>query len=321
MEEFNRSLIPALSLDFTTGALDSRITFTRASVGTYFDTSGVIQTATSGTPRFDHNPTSHAALGLLIEEQRTNLLLNSASLATQTVTVTAVPMTLSFYGVGIVTLSGAFTQVVTGLAAFPSRTTLTFTPSAGALVLTATGAPTFANLEAGAFATSFIPTAGATVTRVVDAANMTGSNFSSWFNAVEGSFVAAGDFLATGQTNNAAVFGANDGGSTNRAAVFQSSATLAARIAAAGTASNPSNSTTLTAGTPFHIALAYGSPTNRLVVNGVLGTSSATSTGVAANRLGIGGDTNISLGAMNGHISKFAFYNKRLPDAVLQGLA
>jgi hypothetical protein len=38
-----------------------------------------------------------------------------------------------------------------------------------------------------AFATSYIKTEGATVTRAADAASMTGTNFSSWFNNAEGS--------------------------------------------------------------------------------------------------------------------------------------
>lgn len=45
-----------------------------------------------------------------------------------------------------------------------------------------------AQLEAGAFPTSYIPTTTAQVTRAADAASMTGANFSSWFNQGPGSF-------------------------------------------------------------------------------------------------------------------------------------
>ena len=44
-------------------------------------------------------------------------------------------------------------------------------------------------LEIGAFPTSYIPTTTATVTRSQDNASMTGTNFSSWYNQSEGTFV------------------------------------------------------------------------------------------------------------------------------------
>lgn len=49
-----------------------------------------------------------------------------------------------------------------------------------------------AQFETGAFPTSYIPTVAATVTRNADVATMTGTNFSSWFNASQGTFVASG---------------------------------------------------------------------------------------------------------------------------------
>lgn len=69
---------PTLDLNFAaTKTLDSKITFTRASSGTYFDSNGVMQLASANTPRFDHNPVTQESLGLLIEEQRTNVLRNN----------------------------------------------------------------------------------------------------------------------------------------------------------------------------------------------------------------------------------------------------
>ena len=140
----------------------------------------------SGAPRFDHDPVTGESLGLLIEEARTNLLLNSETLSTQTATVTATAHTLSFYGTGTVTLSGAITAgplVGTGIN---DRVKLTFTPTAGSLTVTVSGSVTKAQLEEGAFPTSYIPTTSSTVTRAADVASIGGADFSSFYNQSEG---------------------------------------------------------------------------------------------------------------------------------------
>lgn len=69
---------PSLRLDFANSrALDPRITFTRASVATYVGKDGLIKYAKENEPRFDHDPATGESLGLLIEEQRTNLYVNN----------------------------------------------------------------------------------------------------------------------------------------------------------------------------------------------------------------------------------------------------
>jgi len=193
----------SLTLDFLgmfDSGLDSRITFSRASVASYINSAGQMTLSSSGQPRFDYDPVTLARKGLLIESARTNLLLNStingANLATQSVSVTAQAYALTFYGTGSITLSGAHVAVVSGSGAFPTRTQLLFTPSAGTLTLTVAGTVQYAQLEAGAFATSYIPTAGSSVQRLAESYSMTGAAFSDWYNVTEGTLHSTGMFTS-----------------------------------------------------------------------------------------------------------------------------
>ncbi len=58
------------------------ITFTRSSNGTYVGSDGLLKTATTNEPRFDHNPLTGECLGLLVEEQRVNYCLQSEAFNT-----------------------------------------------------------------------------------------------------------------------------------------------------------------------------------------------------------------------------------------------
>jgi hypothetical protein len=62
----NKSLIDDISGN-------NLITFSRASTGTFVGSDGLIQTAASGVPRFDHTGATGESLGLLVEEARTNI--------------------------------------------------------------------------------------------------------------------------------------------------------------------------------------------------------------------------------------------------------
>jgi hypothetical protein len=100
---------PTLDLNFAlTKTLDPRITFTRASSGTFFDSNGAIQTAPVNTPRFDHNPLTRESLGLLIEEQRTNSIRNNTMVGA----VAGTPGTLPTNWFTYTSLTGLTQQIV-----------------------------------------------------------------------------------------------------------------------------------------------------------------------------------------------------------------
>ena len=70
-------------------------------------------------------------------------------------------------------------------------------------------------LELGSFATSYIPTTTTALTRNADVATMTGTNFSSWFNASEGTFAAEFQLQSTSQVS-ISMLSANAGSINNR---------------------------------------------------------------------------------------------------------
>ena len=72
---------PSIEIDFLKGYLDSRFTFARAGAATYYGSDGLRKTASSGVPRFDHDPdNAYAPAGLLLEDTATNLILRSDAL-------------------------------------------------------------------------------------------------------------------------------------------------------------------------------------------------------------------------------------------------
>jgi hypothetical protein len=153
---------------------------TRATSATRVNANGIIETVGANVPRLDY--TGGGCPSILVEPQRTNLVLNSATVTTQTINVTAVPHTISFYGSGTITLSGTHTATVVGTGT--TRKTYTFTPTAGNLILTVSGTCTNGQLEAGSYATSEIPTTSASVTRNADVISKTG--ISSLIGQTEG---------------------------------------------------------------------------------------------------------------------------------------
>lgn len=164
-------------------SVTTEATHARASSATYWDYTGTLQTVTTDVLRFNWNRFTHDFEGVLLEPAATNLLLNSATLSTQTVTVSSGAVyTLSFYGSGSVTLSGAATGTTVGQSG-TVRTTVTFVTSSTSLTVTVSGSVTEGQLETGSVATSVIITTGAAVTRAADVITGTGVFYTQFTDA------------------------------------------------------------------------------------------------------------------------------------------
>lgn len=305
-------------------ALSSFWTFARASAATRINAAGQIESVGNNVARLDHDPVTLQPLGYRHEGQRTNLLLNSllngTNLATQNVTVTAAAHTLSFYGTGTVTLSGAHSATVNGTGAYPQRTTLTFTPSAGTLTLTVSGTVQFAQLEVGAWPSSFIPTAGSQVTRVVDNALVSGASFTDWYSATEGTFVFEGSTdrpPATAGTS--ALGGVSDGTAGNRM-TFQFTGANGQALIVTGGAAQFTPVIAFSAGMNRQ-ALAYQLNNVAFAQNGSAATTSSSATIPTVDQFRLGAVQIASAAPLFGIIRRVRYWPNRLTDAQAQLLS
>jgi hypothetical protein len=369
-----------------------------------------LQTAAAGQARFDHNPTTGESLGLLVEEQRTNIALRSeeidnaswsktgASITANTIVApdgtltgdklvedtsagtheagqsssvtSGTAYTLSFYAkkgeriyaqalfftggfgsnafanfdlstgaLGTVgsSASASMTAVGNGFYRCVMTATATATTTAGFSLLmvtssTAARAATYtgdgysgiflwgAQLEAGAFATSYIPTTSASATRSADAASMTGSNFSSWYRADEGTVYA--DFVANpfARTTADRVL-AIESSSSDFIALYVSRASpslSALEVRAKG--ASPSEVEIGTQTSSGKYAVAYKVNDFAISTNGAAVATDASGGVPTASTLAIGHSTVFSPRFLNGTMKKLSFYPSRLSNAQLIAL-
>jgi hypothetical protein len=256
---------PSLDLDFTQEVLDPRITFSRGSIGTRVNRNRLIETVSANQPRFDYDPVTGECKGLLIEETRTNLLVNSddfnswaknnynvntnvitapdgtltadkiipinsntfhdifktPSLSSNTYTLSifakaaeqsfirlriddSVVSRVTMFNLSNGSIGSSVNVTSSTITPYPNgwyRCSITVTtniinvvfnsfPTSSAVSYTGDGTLGIyvwgAQIEQGAFPTSYIPTTASIVPRSADLAQMTGTNFSSWYNSTEG---------------------------------------------------------------------------------------------------------------------------------------
>jgi hypothetical protein len=387
--------------------VDPRVTFTRATTATFFNQLGVLTSANNDVPRIDFNPSTLVCNGLLIEEQRTNLCLQSQTFQTtwsatrtiisvdaavapdstltgdkfiatsvagshlisQTISVTAQAYTLTCFakaseynfiqlnipdpGAGGAGKVGSFnlstgtlgvvqdagvTRTITSVGNGWYRCSITFTvtgagSSAVGFFVTNTDvrAESFtgndvngifiwgAQLEAGAFPTSYIPTTTTALTRNADAASMTGTDFSSWYNQTEGTFVV--NFAIPNATDSRSQLTAGDGTANERIIITNSSslAGTAFRVVDGGSDQcDISRSQSFANNATVKVAGAYKVNDFAISQNGgSVGTdTSGTLPTVTTLFIGTNGVAQYS----NSYISRIAYYPVRNADSQLQAL-
>ena len=406
-------VVPTLDLEFAkTKALNDQVTgaplvtFTRASSGTFVGNDGVLQTASTDVPRFDHNPTTGESLGLLVEEARTNLLTYSedvsqwatpfnATLAANSIAApdgaltadrllettatnlhscdstaaTFVTSTVYTYSVFVNSIGGRNFEIAFPVTIFTARFAR-FTLSGNGVVqgvdsgVTAsiqalangwyrcsasstcvlgagsrmgnfindasnsrsyTGDITKgiyiwgAQLEAGAFPTSYIPTTTATATRAADVASITGSAFSGWYSQSEGTVFAEGRRDGTSDGRFASI----DAGSISNTYVLTVSAARNANVTsvsggAFGGGPNTSNSFSYQAPIRVAASLSNSQDENICLNGGAVATGNATAPVGPLTTMNIGTQSGASTAVFNGTIRRLSFWPTRLNNATIQ---
>jgi hypothetical protein len=175
-----------------------------------------------------------------------------------------------------------------------------------------------AQLEVGAFPTSYIPTVASSVTRSADNASMTGTNFSSWYRADEGTLVISTPPLLE-RVASATIAKISDGGTSNFMTLIKNAGDpnlYAASVTTLGTtvANINNGQTTSTGGT---LALAYKLDDFSFTAKGAT-PATDTSGGIPiVSQLNLGATAS---NVFSVAIKRLTYYPKRLTNAELQAV-
>lgn len=387
----------ALYLDFVNGmytvnrqrrALADIMTIAGGVNGTRVNSAGLIEAATC--PRFDYDPVTLAPLGVLIEEQRTNSILNGDTLDsgwssdgtadlvlnqtisptgamtasqlqyvtnvyryTTVATADATPYSYSLYpklGTGG---NNAIRMDVPGGGAAFNLATVTATPESGDTASIADAGEGWyrsvvnfdtsststlvgivmngsfaagqghyfwgAQLEAGPFATSYIPTTGTAVTRTPDNLTMTGTDFSDWWNQAEGTIVVKFDCFATDADDNF-IFSASDAAGADQVRLLVYAGAVYAQFTVGGVNVANLSMGSIDIGT-HTFAVAYKANDFAACLDGGAVATDTSGAVPVVDRAGFGRYAAVSAGHLNGHLQAFAYEPRRLSNSMLQSLS
>ena len=291
------------STGFTVGLPFTGSVYAKAGTGRYLTICLIGDTARGGYANFDligGNVTQSGALS-------GGGTFNSAS-------ITAVGN--GFYRLTVTATSTADSQAYISYA---TSNTATYVPDAGGRkVYTGTGETYYIwgpQFEQGSFPTSYIPTAGGPVSRSADTASMTGTNFSSWYNATAGAFLVQFDTPASGTR---IISAADDNTANNNIQMLTSGTDPTFLVTTSGTAQASIDAGTVAANTVYKFAGTYSANDFAACISG--GTVGADTSGTipTVDRLRIGAGQ--AGNTLCGHVALLNYYPQRLPNATLQSL-
>ena len=178
-----------------------------------------------------------------------------------------------------------------------------------------------AQLEAGSFPTSYIPTSGSTVTRNPDNVSMTGTNFSDWYNQDAGTVYVSQKLRAVQDTTrNNLVYLINGGGGNDYFYNPSRGNTNIFAFGDGGTNYSRFQDGTNSIDTKTAFAYDVSGDDFKPYYNGIESTTETTT-----NTPSITSHTQLDIGATSGfkycgHIQQFTYYPRRLTNTQLQNL-
>ena len=190
-----------------------------------------------------------------------------------------------------------------------------------------------AQIEAGSYPTSYIPTTTASVTRAADtstsaqttrSADVASVNtLSPWYNATEGTLVAEGSALALNTSTDRIIAAVSDNSVSNTFELYKQSVSANARLYMATSGVLQADLTfasVFNAGTNAKLAAAYKANDVAMSANAAAALTDTNATVPVFTTLGIGNRGSSGSLAWAGHIRRITYYPRKFSSAELQAI-
>ena len=215
--------------------------------------------------------------------------------------------------------NGWYRCSITGTATLAGGNFLIGGYSGGSQSYTGLNGPAFylygAQVEAGSFATSYIPTVASSVVRSADVCSITGANFTSFYNQSEGTMLTNAFTPASGDRT---VLAADDNTANEMIRLRTEGTNPFFKVTDGGSELVAIDAGTVSANTSFKLIGAYKLDDFASSINGGAAVTDTSGTTPTVDRMiigaGQGGNT------MCGCVASLRYYKKRLPNAKLQAL-